>query len=243
MGVRAVLNRQALLLAYATVGYNAFEGVVPILVGLEAGSTALVGFGIDSFIEMSSALIVLWQFRRAVPQEQEELALRWIGVAFFALAAWIAVDAVQSLLQRERPAVSTIGIALACLSLLVMPALVVAKRRVAAELGSATVSADAMQSMLCMLLAAVLLAGLLLNALLGWWWADAAAALIIAAVAAQRSVSTRPPVVRQIGPAGPPKLFAPIRPGRKPRAAARGPRLTCDTQRPCARPAAVGCGA
>lgn len=185
---RAVLNRRALLLAYATVAYNVFEAVVPILAGVSAGSTALIGFGVDSLIEMGSAAVVIWQFRRAVPQAQEARALRLIGAAFFALAAWIVVDAGRMLLRGERPDASAVGIAVAALSLVVMPWLVRAKRRVAAELGSATVRADAVQSLLCTFLSGVLLVGLLLNAVLGWWWADAVAALLIAAAAMHEGV-------------------------------------------------------
>lgn len=185
---RSVLNRRALLLAYATVAYNAFEAVVPILAGVSAGSTALIGFGVDSLIEMGSAAVVIWQFRSEVPQALEGRALRLIGAAFFALAAWIAVDASQMLLRGERPDASAVGIAVAALSLVVMPWLVWAKRRVAAELGSATVQADSVQSLLCTFLAGVLIVGLLLNAVLGWWWADAVAALLIAAAAVHEGV-------------------------------------------------------
>lgn len=185
---RSVLNRRALLLAYTTVAYNAFEAVVPIAAGLVAGSTALIGFGVDSLIEMASAAVVIWQFRRAVPELQEARALRLIAAAFFALAAWIAVDAGLVLRNGERPEPSAAGIAVAALSLVVMPVLVRAKQRVAAELGSATVRADAVQSLLCTFLSGVLLTGLLLNALLGWWWADSVAALLIAATALHEGV-------------------------------------------------------
>jgi divalent metal cation (Fe/Co/Zn/Cd) transporter len=180
---RAQLNRRSLDLAYATAGYNALEGVVAVTAGVAASSVALLGFGLDSFVEVSSALVVIWQFRSRVPENRERLALRLIAVSFFALAAWVTVDAVRSLLGSEQAETSPVGIGIAAVSLVVMPLLVWAKRRTGRELGSATVVADSMQTMLCTFLSAIVLAGLLLNATLGWWWADPVAALVIAAVA------------------------------------------------------------
>jgi divalent metal cation (Fe/Co/Zn/Cd) transporter len=185
---RARLNRRSLHLAYATAGYNLLEGVVAVAAGAVATSTALLGFGLDSFIEVSSALIVIWQFRSTVPEARERLALRLIAVSFFALAAWVSVDAVRSLLGAERAQPSPVGIGIAAASVVIMPLLVWAKRRTGRELGSATVVADSMQTMLCTYLSAVVLAGLVLNAILGWTWADPIAALVIAAVATREGI-------------------------------------------------------
>lgn len=185
---RAQLNRRSLHLAYATAGYNALEGVVAVAAGVAASSTALLGFGLDSFVEVSSALVVIWQFRSRVPESRERLALRLIAVSFFALAAWVTVDAVRSLLGSEQAETSPVGIGIAAVSVLVMPLLVWAKRRTGRELGSATVVADSMQTMLCTYLSVIVLVGLLANAALGWWWADPVAALVIAAVAVREGV-------------------------------------------------------
>jgi divalent metal cation (Fe/Co/Zn/Cd) transporter len=185
---RAHLSRRSLHLAYATAGYNLFEGLVAVAAGAAASSTALWGFGLDSFIEVSSALVVIWQFRARVPEDRERLALRGIAVSFFALAAWITVDAIRSLLDADRPATSPVGIGIVVASVIVMPLLVRVKRRTGRELGSATVMADSVQTMLCTYLSVIVLAGLLLNTLLGWWWADPVAALAIAGVAVREGV-------------------------------------------------------
>jgi hypothetical protein len=185
---RADLNRRSLHLAYATAGYNLLEGIVAVAAGAMASSTALLGFGLDSFVEVSSALVVIWQFRAHVPEARERLALRGIAVSFFALAAWISIDAIRSLLGDDAARTSPVGIGIAVVSVVVMPLLVWAKRRVGRELGSATVVADSMQSMLCTYLSAIVLVGLLLNTVLGWWWADPVAALIIAVVAVREGV-------------------------------------------------------
>ncbi|MFG3703991.1 cation diffusion facilitator family transporter [Micromonospora sp. NPDC047670] len=185
---RAVLSRRSLWLAYATAGYNLLEGLVAIAAGAAASSTALIGFGLDSFVEVSSAAVVIWQFRSRVPEERERLALRLIGLSFFALAAWVTFDAARSLLGGGDADASPVGIGLAVASLIVMPLLVRAKRRTGRELGSATVMADSTQTMLCTYLSAVLLVGLVLNAAWGWSWADPIAALVIAGVAVKEGV-------------------------------------------------------
>jgi divalent metal cation (Fe/Co/Zn/Cd) transporter len=185
---RAQLNRRSLHLAYATAGYNLLEGVVAVVAGAAASSTALIGFGLDSFIEVSSALVVIWQFRSRIPESRERLALRLIALSFFALATWITVDAVRSLLGQGEAEPSPVGIGLAAVSVVVMPLLVWAKRRTGRELGSATVVADSTQTLLCTYLSAILLVGLGLNALLGWSWADPIAALVIAVVALREGV-------------------------------------------------------
>jgi divalent metal cation (Fe/Co/Zn/Cd) transporter len=154
------LNQTARLLAWATVGYNTAEGLVAILAGLGAGSVALVSFGLDSAVEVLSALAVSWQFAgRGNPQKRERRALRLIALSFFALAGYVAFDAVRGLLRADHPAPSPVGIGLAVVSLLVMPALSWAKRGVGRELGSLSVVADASQTALCSYLSAVLLAG------------------------------------------------------------------------------------
>jgi divalent metal cation (Fe/Co/Zn/Cd) transporter len=180
---RATLSRRSLWLAYATAGYNLAEGLVAIAAGAAASSAALIGFGLDSFVEVSSAAVLIWQFRSRVPEDRERRALRLIAVSFFALAAWVTVDAARSLFGGEDADASPVGIGLAVASLIVMPLLVHAKRRTGRELGSATVMADSGQTMLCTYLSAVLLGGLVLNALWGWSWADPVAALVIAGVA------------------------------------------------------------
>ncbi|TDC84534.1 hypothetical protein E1193_05235 [Micromonospora sp. KC606] len=186
---RALLSRRSLWLAYATAGYNLLEGLVAIAAGAAASSTALIGFGLDSFVEVSSAAVLIWQFRARVPEDRERLALRLIGASFFALAAWVTVDAGRSLLAGGDAESSRVGIGLAVASLIVMPLLVWAKRRTGRELGSATVMADSTQTMLCTYLSAVLLVGLVLNATWGWSWADPVAALVIAGVAVREGLA------------------------------------------------------
>lgn len=178
-------RRWAVTLAWFTVAWNLIEAVVALAAGSAAGSSALIGFGLDSTIEVSSALVVLWQFRAPVPEARERQALRLIALSFFALATWVAVSAVVDLVQRAEPEASSVGIALAAVSLVVMPLLALAKQRVGRSLDAATVVADSAQTWLCTALSAVLLVGLGTNALFGWWWADPVAGLVIALVAAR----------------------------------------------------------
>jgi divalent metal cation (Fe/Co/Zn/Cd) transporter len=185
---RQQLNRRSLRLAYATAGYNLLEGLVAIAAGATASSAALIGFGLDSFVEVLSAAVIIWQFRSRLPETKERLALRLIGASFFALAGWVTFEAVRSLIVDADAESSPVGIGLAVASLVVMPLLVWAKRRTGRELASATVVADSTQTMLCTYLSAVLLVGLVLNAILGWSWADSAAALVIAGVAVKEGV-------------------------------------------------------
>ncbi|MEU1281761.1 cation transporter [Streptomyces sp. NPDC005805] len=183
---RARLTRRIRLLVAATIVYNVIEAVVAITAGTLASSTALIGFGLDSVIEVSSATAVAWQFSasdHAVRQAREKTALRVIAVSFFALAAYVTVDSVRALTGAGEAQHSTPGIVLAALSLAVMPFLSAAQRRAGRELGSASAVADSRQTLLCTYLSAVLLVGLLLNSLLGWSWADPFAALVIAAIA------------------------------------------------------------
>ncbi len=185
---RRRLGRRAQLLAGASVIYNLLEAVVAITAGAVAGSVALIGFGLDSVVEVSSGLIILWQFRHAIPESRERLALRLIGVSFFALAAYVGVQSVRGLVGPTEPATSPVGIGLAMASLVVMPWLSWAQRRTGRALSSGSVVADSKQTLLCTYLSAVLLVGLLLNALLGWGWADPVAGLVIAAVAVKEGV-------------------------------------------------------
>lgn len=175
-------------LASFTVAYNALEAVVAITAGVVAGSVALISFGGDSVVESLSALVIVWQFRTALPEDRERRALRLIGLAFFALAAYITLDAVRTLLTGSDAETSPVGIAIAIASLIVMPFLAWAKRRAGHQLGSAAVLADSKQTLLCTWLSGVLLTGLLLNATLGWTWADPIAALVIAAFAAHEGL-------------------------------------------------------
>jgi divalent metal cation (Fe/Co/Zn/Cd) transporter len=180
---RAVAVRRGTWLTWATIAYNCLEAVLAIGAGIVAGSIALVGFGLDSVVEVSSSVAGLWRLRAdAAPADRaraEQLALRVIGVSFLVLAAYVCWDASLALWRREAPSESLLGIALACGSLIVMPLLARAKRRVAAQLSSRALTAEAKQTELCTYLSAILLAGLLLNAALGWWWADPVAALVM----------------------------------------------------------------
>lgn len=170
-------------LTWATLVYNSLEGIIAVGTGLLAGSVALVGFGVDSFIEVSASAAAVWRLhadldptRRAVAERR---ALHIIGLSFLALAGYVGVEALRSLLSESPPDKSIVGIALAAVSLVVMPLLANAKRRVAAQLSSHALRAEARQTDICMYLSAILLVGLGLNALLGWWWADPVAGLLM----------------------------------------------------------------
>lgn len=176
------LQRRALQLAGVTIVWNVVEAGVAISSGVAAGSIALVGFGLDSVIEVFAASVVIWQLRGAT-EERERRALKLIAVTFFILAAYVVAQSLRDLVVRSKPHESAIGIGLAIASLIVMPLLGLAKRRTGAKLGSRTVVADAAETMLCSYLSGILLAGLILNATVGWWWADPLAALGIAALA------------------------------------------------------------
>lgn len=175
--------RRGRRLEYVTIVWNSLEGIVAIGAGVVAGSIALVGFGVDSVIEVSSGAILLW--RLVSGEHREETALKLVGVSFVALAAYIAFDAVKSLLYNEIPDASYLGVAIAAVSLIVMPFLARAKREVAAGLNSKAMKADARQTDLCVYLSAILLGGLGLNALFGWWWADPVAGLFMVPIIAR----------------------------------------------------------
>jgi divalent metal cation (Fe/Co/Zn/Cd) transporter len=175
-------EQRARLLAWLTIVWNAAEGVAAVGAGAAAGSVALVGFGLDSFVEVFSGTVVLWQLA-GVREDRDRRALRMIGVSFYLLAAYVVVDAVRDLIAGSEAGESGFGIALAVVSLAVMQFLVVAKRRTGTALHNHVVLADAQETALCMYLSVVLLAGLALNAAFGWWWADPLAALVIAGLA------------------------------------------------------------
>ncbi|KPC71743.1 cation transporter [Streptomyces sp. NPDC006349] len=183
---RDVLARRIRLLVAATITYNVIEAIVAIAAGTLASSTALIGFGLDSVIEVSSAAAVAWQFsaaEHAVREAREKTTLRIIAVSFFVLAAYVAVDAIRALAGSGEAERSIAGIVIAALSLAIMPFLSAAQRRAGREIGSASAVADSKQTLLCTYLSAVLLVGLVLNATLGWSWADPIAALVIAGIA------------------------------------------------------------
>lgn len=191
------INRPALIkrgkrLEYITIGYNSFEGLIAIVAGLFAGSIALVGFGFDSIIEVTSGAVLLWRLHADVDEARRErveaVALRIVGACFLVLAAYVSYDSIKSLINRAPPEESIPGIILAIASLIVMPLLVRAKRKVARGIGSGAMAADAKQTELCTYLSAILLAGLLLNVLLGWWWADPVAALIMVPIIAKEGI-------------------------------------------------------
>jgi divalent metal cation (Fe/Co/Zn/Cd) transporter len=180
---RLTLTARVRWLVAAAIAYNVIEAAVAISAGAVASSTALIGFGLDSVIEVSSAAAVAWQFAGKDPQSREKTALRLIALSFFALAMFVTVDAVRALVWSDEASHSTAGLILAALSLVVMPLLSYAQRRAGRELGSRTAVADSKQTLLCTYLSAVLLVGLALNTLFGWAWADPLAALVIAGVA------------------------------------------------------------
>jgi divalent metal cation (Fe/Co/Zn/Cd) transporter len=180
--------RRARLLNRVTIGWNVIEAVVALAAGVAAGSLGLVAFGLDSCVEVSGALVLAWRLAReqrtGCTQPDDRRATRALAVCFFALAGWVSVNAVLDLADRHQPEVSAVGIMITTLSLLTMPALARAKRRLAPVLGSRAQEREASQTRLCAVLSAVVLGGLVLNAALGWWWADPVAALVVAALAA-----------------------------------------------------------
>lgn len=185
---RDVLRRRIRIVVSITIAWNVVEAIVAMLAGMAASSAALIGFGLDSVVEALSAAAVAWQFSARDPEKREKTALRVIAVSFFALAAYVSVDAVLSLAGLREPEHSPVGIAIAALSLIVMPFLSWFERRTGRELGSASAVADSKQTLICTYLSAALLVGLLLNSLFGWTWADSVAALVIAVFAVREGV-------------------------------------------------------
>lgn len=185
---RAALTRRIRLLVWATIAYNLIEAVVALAEGTRASSMALIGFGLDSVVEVAAAAAVAWQFAAKDPERREKAALRFVAFSFFALAAYVSVEAVRSLLGFGEARHSPVGIGLAAVSLVVMPALALLQTRAGEEIGSRSVVADARQTLLCSYLSAALLIGLVLNAAFGWSWADPLAALVIAGFAVREGL-------------------------------------------------------
>lgn len=181
------LRRRARLLVWATIVWNTVEAVIAIGAGAAASSGALVSFGLDSTIEVSAALVALW-YLRGDDDERGERAGRLIGVSFWALATWVTFDASTDLLTGDRPDTSTVGIALTAISVVVMPALAVAKRRTGERLASSALVAESNETLICAYLSVAVLLGLSLNAALDWWWADPVAALVVATIAAREGL-------------------------------------------------------
>ena len=189
---RAAAVRRGRNLEYFTIGYNSLEGLIAVVAGLIAGSIALVGFGFDSLIEVTSGAVLLWRLHADVDEARRErleaISLRIVGACFVLLAIYLSYDSVKSLIRREAPEESLVGIVLAAVSLVVMPLLVRAKRKVARAIKSKALMADSKQTELCTYLSAILLGGLLLNALLGWWWADPVAAVVMVPIISKEGI-------------------------------------------------------
>ncbi|TFB67717.1 cobalt transporter [Cryobacterium sp. Hz9] len=185
---KRLLQRRIRWIVAITITYNLIEAVIALAAGSIASSAALIGFGLDSIVEVLSAAAIAWQFAAPQPEQREKVALRVIAFSFFALAAYVTVDAALSITGLRTPEHSPVGIALAAVSLMVMPCLSWFERRTGRELGSASAVADSRQTLLCAYLSAALLIGLLLNSLLGWAWADAIAALVIAGFAIREGI-------------------------------------------------------
>ena len=189
---RSSLVRRGRYLEYFTIGYNSIEGLIAVTAGVMAGSIALIGFGFDSLIEVTSGAVLLWRLHADVDEERRErveaISLRIVGVCFVVLALYVGYDSLKSLLRREAPEESLVGIVLAAVSLVIMPLLVRAKRKIARGIKSSALMADSKQTELCTYLSAILLVGLLLNALLGWWWADPVAALIMVPIIVREGI-------------------------------------------------------
>jgi divalent metal cation (Fe/Co/Zn/Cd) transporter len=185
---RDILQRRIRWIVTATIVYNVIEAIVAITAGTVASSAALIGFGLDSTIEVLSAAAVAWQFTRRDPERWEKGTLRVIAVAFFALAIYVTVSSVLALLVRVEVEHSPVGITITALSVVIMPFLSFAERRAGRQLGSATAVADSKQTLLCTYLSAAVLIGLVLNSTLGWWWADAIAGLVIAGFAVREGL-------------------------------------------------------
>jgi divalent metal cation (Fe/Co/Zn/Cd) transporter len=190
---RPILARRSRWLTTGTLAYNSLEAIVALVAGWVAGSVALVGFGFDSAIELSAGVAALWRLAAdtdvAKRERAERRALRIIGVSFLALAIYVALDAVGSLITRAKPEESPVGIVIAGASLVIMPLLARAKRRVAFALSSGALVAEAKQTEICAYLSGILLAGLLLNAAVGWWWADPVAALVMVPLIVREGVA------------------------------------------------------
>lgn len=187
---RSLLQRRARYLAQGLVFYNIAEGVISIIAGNMANSSALIGFGLDAAVEVLSGLVIVWQFRHANPEAYERTAQRLIAVAFFLLAVYVALESTLALVGGEKAEPSPVGIALAIASVIIMPVVSFLQRRTGQELGSAAVVSDSKQVLLCASMSVILLVGLLCNAVWGWWWFDPAAGLIIALLALREGIES-----------------------------------------------------
>jgi len=194
---RRVLHRRGLRLEYFTISWNVIEALVAITAGVIAGSVALVGFGVDSGIEVISAVGLTWRLLKAGPEADaaeesaaERRALFIVALTFFVLAAYIAYESITALAAHEEPERSSVGLVLSIVSLLVMPALAYSKQRTGRQLGSRALEADAIETWVCSYLSLALLAGVGLHAALGWWWADAVGALLMLPVILWQGLET-----------------------------------------------------
>ncbi len=185
---RAKLHRRVRFIVGFTISYNVIEAIVAIWAGTLASSAALIGFGLDSIVEVLSAAAIAWQFTKKDPERWEKVTVRAIGLAFFALAAYVTVDAVTSLITQEGPEHSPLGLGITALSLIIMPLLAWFEVRTGRELDSKSVMADAKQLILCVYLSGAVFIGLILNTLFGWWWADSVAALVVAVLAIREGI-------------------------------------------------------
>jgi divalent metal cation (Fe/Co/Zn/Cd) transporter len=188
---RAALIKRGRLLEYFTIGWNLLEGIIAVGSGIIAGSPSLVGFGFDSFIESTSGLTLLWRLRiddEETRERREQIALRLVGVCFLLLAAYVSFDSVTTLIWRELPEKSLVGITILVVSLIIMPVLARSKRSVARKIQSRALEADSRQTDLCVYLSAISLGGLGLNALFGWWWADPIAALVMVPIIVKEGI-------------------------------------------------------
>jgi divalent metal cation (Fe/Co/Zn/Cd) transporter len=185
---RLLLQRRIRIIVAITITYNVIEAIVAIAAGTVASSTALIGFGLDSIVEVLSAAAIAWQFTAPDPEKRERVALRVIAVSFFGLAAYVSVDAVLALTGIREPDHSPVGIVLAAVSLAIMPFLSLVERRTGIELGSASAVADSKQTLICSYLSAAVLVGLVLNLAFGWAWADPVAGLVIVVFAVREGL-------------------------------------------------------
>ena len=185
---RAMLHRRVRFIVGFTITYNVIEAIVAVWAGVLASSAALIGFGLDSVVEVLSAAAITWQFTRKDPERWETVTVKTIGIAFFALAAYVSIDAVLALVGREGPDRSPLGLGITALSLVVMPLLAWIEVRTGRELGSKSVMADAKQLILCIYLSGAVFIGLVLDSLFGWWWADSVAALVVAVLAVREGL-------------------------------------------------------
>jgi divalent metal cation (Fe/Co/Zn/Cd) transporter len=185
---RAAALTRGMRLEYLTIGWNLLEGLVGIIAGVLAGSIALIGFGLDSGIEVFSGAVLLWRLRSEKSEIAERRAVRLVGASFLLLSAYILYDAVHAFLWKQPPRESVPGIVLAIASLAAMPLLAAAKRRVARELGSGAMHADSRQTDFCAYLSGIVLLGLILNAVAGWWWADPVAAVVMVPIIAKEGI-------------------------------------------------------